>query len=392
NPGYCIQRWHDSRTYHGSRWRPPPSPRDGRFSANLSLTKSERCHSSPQATALPVADASRANPEYKLKGREPFAWLAGGQSEALPTTEWSGRRANAPLPTLPIAAPPGLGRAAMRSIYQRCAKRIEEMTGAALTGSGVVIAVEERTLLKDLERGLSAVGLQLHGRERHRNLLVVEVHHVRVDQAFVGNHVVIEGVESGNHAAFPTSLHALAATDAHVHVPLKQFPASRRAAKPLLLGFIIGQRLPHPRDRRVVGALEMEGRMYHRANAGLGTALHAHDFFLQFVECGAPPFLRARHHRRSHRRIDKGVGLHDVHARSAERVGKVDFGVAAEQRRAGARGDVHVDHQPAGRRYFDKSAADPVLLASRQEHADIEWAADVHLDPCLRNRAVFGAE
>src|SRR5215467_7026690 len=84
-----------------------------------------------------------------------FARLAGGQSEALPTTEWSGRRANAPLPTLRIAAPPGLGRAAMRSIYQRCAKRIEEMTGAALTGSGVVIAVEERTLLEDLERGLS---------------------------------------------------------------------------------------------------------------------------------------------------------------------------------------------------------------------------------------------
>src|ERR1700730_4595682 len=74
----------------------------------------------------------------------------------------------------------------------------------------------------------------------------------------------------------------------------------------------------------------MKGGMHHRANAGLGSALHARTLFLQLVERGAPAFLRTCHHRRGDRRVDESEGLHHVHARSAERVRKIDFGIGAD--------------------------------------------------------------
>jgi hypothetical protein len=53
--------------------------------------------------------------------------------------------------------------------------------------------------------------------------LFVQVHLVAVDQPLVRDHVVIGGVEGGNHPTCPTTLHLLASADAHVHVPLEQF-------------------------------------------------------------------------------------------------------------------------------------------------------------------------
>ncbi len=64
----------------------------------------------------------------------------------------------------------------------------------------------------------------------------------------------------------------------------------------------------------------------------------------QLVERGAPSLWRARHHRRGDRRIEESVGLHHVHLRPAKLIGEVDLDVGAEQRFAGAVGDVHVDY------------------------------------------------
>src|SRR5260370_8729934 len=105
------------------------------------------------------------------------------------------------------AASPTCGARATRSVLQRCAERIEEMAGAVLARPRVVIAIEECALLGDFQGGLSAIGLQLHGRERHGDLLVVKVHHVRVDEPFVWNHALISAVEAGTDAASPTALH-----------------------------------------------------------------------------------------------------------------------------------------------------------------------------------------
>ena len=49
-----------------------------------------------------------------------------------------------------------------------------------------------------------------------------------------------------------------------------------------------------------------------------------------------------------HRGIDQRVGLHQIHARPAERLGEVDLGKGAEQRFSGAVSDV--DHQPCAAR------------------------------------------
>ncbi len=136
----------------------------------------------------------------------------------------------------------------------------------------------------------------------------------------------------------------------------------------------------------------MEGGVHHRANAGLGPALHAHDLLLQLVDRAAPALRRARHHRRGDRRIDEGVGLHHVHARPAERIGELDLGIGAEQRLAGAVGGAHIDHQPCVRRDFDEGAARPVLLTGRRAHADVEPAADAHLHRRVRHCEARRAE
>jgi len=68
-----------------------------------------------------------------------------------------------------------LGGAARRSILQRRSQRVEEVAGAVLAGACIVIAVEEGALLGHHQRGFPARRLQLQSRQRHRDLLVVEV-------------------------------------------------------------------------------------------------------------------------------------------------------------------------------------------------------------------------
>ena len=62
--------------------------------------------------------------------------------------------------------------------------------------------------------GFPTLGLQLRGRQRHRDLLVVQVHLVAADQPLVRDHVVMS--KGGNHPTRATTLQPLASADAYV--------------------------------------------------------------------------------------------------------------------------------------------------------------------------------
>ncbi len=190
---------------------------------------------------------------------------------------------------------------------------------------------------------------------------------------------MIAGLEGRDHAALKTPSHPFAAADAHIHVPLEQLPFAGWADEPFLLGHLIGQRLPHARDRSGVARVQMEGAMHHWSGRRfLSLPCMRDDLFCQLVERRAPSLRRAGHHPRAGR-IDQRIGLHDIHPGSIGRVGEVDFGVRPEQRPPRAVGDVHVDHEPGMRRDFDEFAAQPMLLAGGRPHADVKGPADPHL-------------
>ena len=143
----------------------------------------------------------------------------------------------------------------------------KQKASALFASSRVVVTVEERALLGDHQLALSSLALQLHGRQRHRDFLLVEMHLVTIDQPLVRDHVVVDGVERGHHSSFPTTLQPLLAADTHVHMPFEQLPSAGRSSEPFLLGPLVGQRLPHPRNRCVIGAREMKRGVRHRAGA-----------------------------------------------------------------------------------------------------------------------------
>jgi hypothetical protein len=97
------------------------------------------------------------------------------------------------------------------------------MTGALLAGARIVIAVEKGALFGDHQGCFAGLRLQLQGRQRYRDLLLVKVHFVAVNQPLVRDDVVIGGVEGRNHATFPTTLQPFASAGAHINPALEQF-------------------------------------------------------------------------------------------------------------------------------------------------------------------------
>src|SRR5579872_1411468 len=149
------------------------------------------------------------------------------------------------------------------SPLQRRTEGIEQETCAVLARTDVVITVKESALLSDLQRRLRPARLQLHRRQRYRDLFLIQVHHIAVDQALVRNHVVVEGVKGGHDATFPTALRPLGTAYTDVHMPFQQLPPFRWPAEPLRLRRLIRECLPYSRDWCVVGALQVEHRMHH---------------------------------------------------------------------------------------------------------------------------------
>src|SRR5580692_62429 len=102
--------------------------------------------------------------------------------------------------------------------------------------AGIVVAVEERALLADLElRASCACGLDLERRERNGNLPLIEMHLVGVDDPLARHDVVIDRIERCREASLDAPLRPLAATDAKIHEALG-WPPPLRPIKPAVLG------------------------------------------------------------------------------------------------------------------------------------------------------------
>ena len=205
------------------------------------------------------------------------------------------------------------------------------------------------------------------------------MHRVTVDDALIGNDVVVDRVEGGDDAAFPAALGALGAADAEVHAALDLGPLARRSAEPLGLRLAVGQRPPDPLDRGVVSALHREDAVRDGASR-----FDAQHLLGEIVERLRPALRRAFRHP-GRLGVEDCVALGRLEPRPAERVGEGHFGEGAEERAAVRLLDREVDHQPLERRNLLDHAARPVLFANRRAHQDFERAADPEFDPGLRN-------
>ncbi len=268
---------------------------------------------------------------------------------------------------------------------------VEKPRRSALPRAGVVVAVEERPLLANLElRPSRACGFDLERREGNGNLPLVEMHLVGVDDPLARNDVVIDRVERRRHAAFELPLGALAATDPKIHEALDRAPPLR-SVEPAALGRLVRERFVNLLRRRVVNALQMEGAMHNRAGAAV--RLNTRDFRLELVERLAPAFRRALEHRLDLGRVGDRIGLHHIHPRTAGGGTEFDLRDGAEQRAAAARvNHMMVDRQALRSHDLGERSPGPMLHALGRAHADLEPPADVHLDRRFGNRIAARAE
>src|SRR5688572_6756822 len=130
-----------------------------------------------------------------------------------------------------------------------------------LAAAGIVIAVEEGAGLGDGEARALPFGPELDGRQADRDLPVVDMHLVGVDDALAGNDVPIEGVEGADGATAPFADRLLAPADAEIHRPLEGSPGGGIAAEPARFALLGRPGGPDATGRRVVGAVDDEGRM-----------------------------------------------------------------------------------------------------------------------------------
>src|SRR5271165_6918248 len=77
---------------------------------------------------------------------------------------------------------------------------------------------------------------------------------------------------------------------------------------------------------------------------------------------------------------------------TAERVGKVHLSIGPEQPFACVISRIHIDYQPGIRQDFGEGATRPVLFPGRRTHTNLEWTANMHLHPGLRNRVGLRTE
>src|SRR6266508_3383723 len=124
---------------------------------------------------------------------------------------------------------------------------------------GAVGAVEVGTVFGVVEVGAVGSRGELDGGERNRDALIVDRHRVAVDDASVGDDVVVDGVESMDRATRRAGRFALATPDAEVEGVLDGTHPLVGSGEPSSLRLEIGERSEHLRRARLVGALEGEG-------------------------------------------------------------------------------------------------------------------------------------
>src|SRR5688572_8965438 len=149
------------------------------------------------------------------------------------------------------------------------AKLLQQDARAALAAAGIVVAVEEHRLLGEGEARAGAGGRQHDGRQRGRDMRVVQAHVVAIDDAPVRHDVVIDRVESRYDAAALAPAQTLRAADAEVDRPLEQVPIGR-PHEPARLDRRIGPGPEYPGRRGVIDTFECEG--------AVGGGSFGHDF------------------------------------------------------------------------------------------------------------------
>src|SRR6185295_4794225 len=135
-------------------------------------------------------------------------------------------------------------RSSTNSALQGSRQPVHERAGAALAAAGVVVPVEESALLGHghLRAALAADPgrLEHDRRERDRDLLLVDVHRVGVEDPALRHDVEIARVEVGDAAALPAPRQPLAAVDAEVHLAPDRGPLVRGRGEPGRLGRGVG--------------------------------------------------------------------------------------------------------------------------------------------------------
>src|SRR5439155_6416794 len=138
----------------------------------------------------------------------------------------------------------------------------------------VVVTVEERALLGIDQARARAVGFELGGGHRDRDLRVVEVHIVGSDNALVGHDVLDERLEGIGWAAAGCAAAAdLFTADAEVELVLGGPFVG--AAEPAFLGCGVGERAEDAGGGGVVGAVDDE--------SGVGDGSFGHASLLGFL-------------------------------------------------------------------------------------------------------------
>src|SRR6185295_4678734 len=148
--------------------------------------------------------------------------------------------------------------------------QVVDQAARAFLASRVAVetAVEIGALLgQDQLRPGAGDRFELDRRERDRDALFIDLHRVAVDDAPVGNDVVVGGVELGDVAGGELALHFLPAADAKLHLPHQLLPLALRPGEPHRLGFRIRPRGEHARRRRLERALDREAAVLQRALA-----------------------------------------------------------------------------------------------------------------------------
>ena len=131
-----------------------------------------------------------------------------------------------------------IGSAASGSL-QRRAEPIEQ-EGCAALARAVVEPVEIGALFGDRKPRSSADRLKLDGRKRDRELALVMMHLIRVDEPLIRDYVEIDRLEIGGDAARPAPFEALAPAGTHVHLAL-HYLIALAAAEPAGFGSLVCQ-------------------------------------------------------------------------------------------------------------------------------------------------------
>src|SRR5262249_11183056 len=129
-------------------------------------------------------------------------------------------------------------RRRMLLVLERRAELVEQEACALLARARVVIAVKKGTLLGDREPRPRALRLELDRSEGDRDLPLIQMHLIDIDEPFVWHGIQIACVESGHRPARPASPHALASARADIHRALEhRVPIATR--KPAGLGSLV---------------------------------------------------------------------------------------------------------------------------------------------------------